>query len=43
MSDTWKVDLVFTDERSNKFWRGRVEGSDTVVNYGRVGTNGQTQ
>lgn len=43
MSETWSVDLVYTDDRSNKFWRGRVEGSTVHVNYGRVGTDGQTQ
>ena len=43
MSETWKVQLVFSDDRSNKFWRGRTEGSTMYVNYGRIGTNGQTQ
>ena len=43
MSDNWKVNLVYTDDKSNKFWRGRTEGSTMYVNFGRVGTNGQTQ
>ena len=43
MSDTWNVQLVYTDDRSNKFWRARTEGSTMYVNYGRVGTDGQTQ
>ena len=43
MSDTWTVNLVYTDERSNKFWRARTDGSTMYVNYGRVGTDGQTQ
>jgi predicted DNA-binding WGR domain protein len=42
MSDSWTVNLVYSDDRSNKFWRGRTEGSTMYVNYGRVGTNGQT-
>jgi predicted DNA-binding WGR domain protein len=43
MSDTWQVQLVFSDGRSNKFWRARVEGSSMHVNYGRVGADGQSQ
>ncbi len=39
----WQVDLVYTDEKSNKFWRGRTDGSDFIVNYGRAGTDGQTK
>ncbi len=42
MSD-WQVELVYTDEKSNKFWRGRADGSDFIVNYGRVGSDGQTK
>ncbi len=42
MSD-WEVNLVYSDEKSNKFWRGRTDGSDFVVNYGRVGSDGQTK
>lgn len=42
MSEVWTVHLVFADDRSNKFWRGRVEGSTMYINYGRVGTSGQT-
>lgn len=42
MSEVWTVHLVFEDDRSNKFWRGRTEGGTMYVNYGRVGTGGQT-
>lgn len=41
MSDTWKVHLVFTDDRSNKFWRARTRGKTLIVNYGRIGSDGQ--
>jgi predicted DNA-binding WGR domain protein len=42
MSEAWTVHLVFADDRSNKFWRGRTDGSTMYINYGRVGTSGQT-
>lgn len=42
MSEVWTVHLVFEDDRSNKFWRGRVEGNTMYINYGRVGSSGQT-
>jgi predicted DNA-binding WGR domain protein len=42
MSD-WQIDLEFEDDSSSKFWRGRVEGSKLYVNFGKIGTNGQTQ
>ncbi len=42
MSD-WEVYLEFNDGSSNKFWRGKADGSEFVVNYGRIGTNGQTK
>ena len=42
MSDNWKVHLVYTDAKSNKFWRARTEGGTMYVNYGRVGSDGQT-
>ncbi len=40
---TWKVELTFSEGNSNKFWRARVEGSTLYVNYGRIGSDGQTQ
>ncbi len=42
MSD-WDVHLVFIDEKSKKFWRARKEKTDLYVNWGRIGTDGQTQ
>lgn len=42
MSEQWEVQLVFTDDRSNKFWRARTKGNTLYINYGRVGTAGQT-
>ena len=42
MSEQWDVHLVFSDARSNKFWRARVEGGTLHINYGRVGTSGQS-
>ena len=42
MSD-WDVQLVFTEGSSNKFWRARTDAGRMFVNYGRIGTNGQTQ
>lgn len=42
MSD-WQVHLEFEDDGSSKFWRARVEGKTLYVNYGKIGSNGQTQ
>lgn len=42
MSD-WTVHLEFEDGSSSKFWRARVEGKTLYVNYGKIGSNGQTQ
>jgi predicted DNA-binding WGR domain protein len=42
MSD-WTVHLEFEEGTSSKFWRARVEGKTLYVNYGRIGTTGQTQ
>lgn len=43
MSDNWKVHLVYTEDKSNKFWRARTKGSTLYINWGRIGTAGQTQ
>ncbi len=43
MSESWEVSLQLVDGSSKKFWRARVEGGTLYVNYGRIGTNGQTQ
>jgi predicted DNA-binding WGR domain protein len=42
MSD-WTVQLEFEEGNSSKFWRARVDGSTLYVNYGKIGTTGQTQ
>jgi predicted DNA-binding WGR domain protein len=42
MSD-WTVSLEFEEGTSSKFWRARVEGKTLYVNYGKIGSNGQTQ
>jgi predicted DNA-binding WGR domain protein len=42
MSD-WTVHLEFEEGNSRKFWRARVEGKALYVNYGKIGTSGQTQ
>jgi predicted DNA-binding WGR domain protein len=39
----WTVHLEFAEGTSSKFWRARVEGRSLHVNYGRIGTTGQTQ
>jgi predicted DNA-binding WGR domain protein len=39
----WKVNLEFEEGGSSKFWRARVDGGTLYVNFGRIGTGGQTQ
>ena len=39
----WAVELEFSDGKSKKFWRARTEGCDFIVNYGRIGTDGQSK
>jgi predicted DNA-binding WGR domain protein len=39
----WTVHLELDEGSSNKFWRARVEGKTLYVNYGKIGSNGQTQ
>lgn len=43
MSESWEVSLKLVDDSSRKFWRGRVEGGTLYINYGRIGTDGQTK
>ena len=43
MSESWEVSLQATEGGSKKFWRARVEGGSLYVNFGRIGTGGQTQ
>ena len=35
--------FVFQDFKSQKFWSIDVAGTDVTVNYGKLGTDGQTQ
>ncbi len=39
----WHVSLIFQDDKSNKFWRARCIGNNLEVNFGRIGTQGQSQ
>lgn len=39
----WTVELEFEEGTSSKFWRARVEGGTLFVNYGKIGSAGQTQ
>ena len=39
----WTVHLEFAEGTSSKFWRARVEDATLYVNYGKIGTAGQTQ
>lgn len=35
-----KADLIYQDEKSNKFWSIEVNGNEHTVTFGRIGTNG---
>ncbi len=39
----WTVHLEFEEGTSSKFWRARIEARTLYVNYGKIGTTGQTQ
>lgn len=39
----WTIQLEFEEGTSSKFWRARVEGKTLYVNYGKIGSSGQTQ
>jgi predicted DNA-binding WGR domain protein len=39
----WTVHLEFQEGTSSKFWRARVEDGTLYVNYGKIGSAGQTQ
>lgn len=41
--ETLSRELTFQEGSSNKFWKIELDGSSHTVQYGRVGTNGQTQ
>jgi predicted DNA-binding WGR domain protein len=43
MGSDWTVHLAFEEGTSSKFWRARVDGKTLYVNYGKIGTTGQTQ
>lgn len=43
MSEAWEISLQVIEGGSKKFWRARVEGGSLYVNFGRIGTGGQTQ
>jgi predicted DNA-binding WGR domain protein len=36
-------EFQFSDDKSNKFWIIELDGNEFTVNFGRIGTNGQTQ
>ncbi len=37
------IELIYQDEKSNKFWKITVEGNQHIVTYGRVGTDGTSK
>jgi predicted DNA-binding WGR domain protein len=39
----WTIHLEFEEGTSSKFWRARTEGQTLYVNYGKIGSAGQTQ
>lgn len=39
----WTIELEFAEGTSSKFWRARVENGTLFVNYGKIGSAGQTQ
>ncbi len=39
----WTVHLEFQEGTSSKFWRARIDDATLYVNYGKIGTAGQTQ
>ena len=38
-----KRTFIYADDKSNKFWTIEVNGNSYTANYGKVGTDGQTQ
>ena len=42
-NNDWTAHLEFEEGNSSKFWRARVEGKSLYVNYGKIGSAGQTQ
>ena len=43
MANGEKRTFLFNDDKSSKFWDIEINGSSFTVNYGKVGTGGQTQ
>ena len=39
----WQVSLIFQDDKSSKFWRARCVDNNLEVNFGRIGSQGQSQ
>lgn len=37
----WQVNLTCVEDGHSKFWRARLQGAYLLVNYGRIGTDGQ--
>ena len=35
--------FIFQDEKSHKFWAVEQQGNELHINWGKVGTNGQSQ
>ena len=42
-SETKARRFEYSEGKSNKFWEISVQGADMTVNFGRIGTNGQTK
>lgn len=38
-----KRTFIYSDDKSNKFWTIEINGNSYTVNYGKAGTDGQTQ
>jgi predicted DNA-binding WGR domain protein len=38
-----KARFIYRDEKSHKFWDIETNGTDLTVQYGKVGTTGQSQ
>ncbi len=35
--------FIYQDEKSHKFWAVEQQGNELHINWGKVGTNGQSQ
>lgn len=43
VTDANRVALEYSDAKSSKFWRIELDGKSHTVQYGRIGTNGQSK